>query len=91
LARMPTMMKRDITPQPLQVNLLRSQGEVTRAHLVARNGKQSGSRSHGCSFAYLRPADAGLVALSNQFGGHRSTFLSDVFGVFHHPGSVIEI
>jgi len=49
LARVPSLVEGDITPQPLQVRLLGTQRQMTRAHALARDGEQA-----------LRPVDGQL-------------------------------
>jgi hypothetical protein len=46
LTGVPTVVKQDVTPQPLQVGLLCSQGEVPGAHLLARHREQARLVSH---------------------------------------------
>jgi hypothetical protein len=42
----PTVVKHDVTPQPLQVGLLCSQGQMSDAHLLARHREQARLAPH---------------------------------------------
>ncbi len=53
LTRVPAFVKRNITPQPVQVSMLCSQGKVPGAHFFPRHREQAGLGLHA-SMASVR-------------------------------------
>ena len=91
LAGVAALVESDISPNPLQVGLLRPVGQVARAHLFARYFQQSSSLRH---VAFVS-GHLGDISTRPQQWKQRVAFqsihLSDVFGVFDHPISVLYI
>ena len=91
IAGVPSAMKHEITPQPLQVGVLRSQGEMAGAHLLPRHREQTRRACHVLQLPDAQGDTAALKSVWNQLRARRSSVISDVFGVFHHPSSIIYI
>ena len=88
---MTSIMKHDATSYPLQMGLFRPEGQLPGAHPLPGHVEQTATFRHVGYLPGGLQDTPPLRRQSKQASARKSIAISDGFGVFRHPDSVIYI